>query len=143
MKTTCPTCKGTGQTLQNVLIRDSRYGRLFTRQDMRRCPTCFGIGGITPSRPPGRNVEIVDSDLGLTKRTLNWRKLDRYGEIHGLPRFAGHAFATDGILVAIRLADGQVAIGHLDSFEEQKPANEAKGNRRLTKLERLALEFAS
>ena len=109
---------------------------------MRRCPTCFGIGRITPSRPEGRNVEVVDSDLGLTKRTLNWRKLDRFGAINGLPRFAGHAFATDGILVAIRLADGQVAIGHLDSFVENKPATSAQGNRRLNKLQRLAAEFA-
>ena len=142
MKVTCPTCEGIGRTLQEVQIRTSRYGHLVTREDMRRCPTCFGIGRITPSRPEGRNVEVVDSDLGLTKRTLNWRKLDRFGAINGLPRFAGHAFATDGILVAIRLADGQVAIGHLDSFVENKPATSAQGNRRLNKLQRLAAEFA-
>jgi hypothetical protein len=142
MKVTCPTCSGIGRTLQDVLVRDTRYGRLFKRQDMRRCPSCFGIGRIAASRPEGRNVEVVASDVGLTQRTLNWRKLDKFGMIHGLPRFAGHAFATDGILVAIRLSDGQVAIGHLDSFVENKPASEAKVNRRMTKLERLAAEFA-
>ena len=142
MKAICPTCKSIGRTLQDVLVRNGRYGHLYKLQDMRRCPTCFGIGRIDAARPPGRNVEIVDSDVGMTKRTLNWRKINRYGAINGLPRFAGHAFATDGILVAIRLNDGQVAIGHLESFIENKPASEAKVNRRLTKLERLALEFA-
>lgn len=140
---TCPSCKGSGSTLQKVQTRDGlRYGKLHLREEMRSCPTCKGIGRLAAARPDGMNVEVVPSDVGLTKRTLTWRKINMNGGINGLPRFSGVAFATDGILVAIRTASGEAVIGHLESFEEVKPANEVSTSKKLTKLEKLALEFA-
>lgn len=118
--------------------------RLFLLRKRKERRDANNLGILDDSSAASYKVMIryvAPGELGLMHRHA-WRSIDKHGAINGLPRFAGHAFATDGILVAIRLADGQVAIGHLDSFEEHKPASEAKGNRRLSKLERLAAEFA-
>lgn len=136
----CPTCKGHGHTLQKVLVRDTKYGKLHEREDNRRCPTCFGTGHIKASLPLPEEVEVVPSDIGLTKRTLGWRKINKVGGINGLPRFSGLAFATDGILVAIRRDCGKVVIGHMSSFVEV--VEEKPKKKRLSLFDKLALEFS-
>ncbi len=78
---------------------------------------------------------------------LDWRAIDKVGAITGLPHFAGKAFATNGILVAIRRDDGQVVIGHYDSFEavaaEPKAiSGAAKSGGKKSLIAKLMEEFA-
>ncbi len=141
----CPTCKGKGSTFVKLTVphRDHRYGKVSERrvEETRRCTTCFGKGFLPASRSDGADTKIVPSDVGLLKARNAWRPMSKVGQINGLPRFAGTAYATDGVLVAIRLLDGTTTIGHLDSFIV---AAEPKALRapRLGKLAQLMKEFA-
>lgn len=83
---------------------------------------------------------VAPSTLGFTKAKPPWRTISKVGSINGLPRFSGLAFATDGVLVAIRRDNGKVVIGHLDSFVE---VTEGKPKaKRMSKFDKLALEFS-
>ncbi len=140
----CPTCKGKGSTFVKLVVphRDHRYGKVSYRnvEETRRCTTCFGQGFLSASRSDGADTKVVPSDVGLLKARNAWRPMSKVGQINGLPRFAGTAFATDGVLVAIRLLDGTTTIGHLDSFIV---AAEPKVREpRLGKLAKLMLEFS-
>ncbi len=137
----CPKCKGHGYILTVVPTRDGhRYGKLLTRKEMRRCPTCLGLGHLRPTLPISEEIKVVPSDVGLVRARTAWRPMNRIGHIQGLPRFAGTAYATDGVLVAIRLLDGTTTIGHLDSFVEAvEPKTKVA---RKSKLALLMEEFA-
>ncbi len=101
---------------------------------------CHGLGHLPASLPPGTDVEIAALEIGLERRLLDWRPLNKIGGIIGLPRFSGKAFATNGVLVAIRRDNGKVVIGHLDSFEEVREPKARE--HRETKLMKLMKEFA-
>lgn len=136
----CPKCHGSGHILGKVQTRHGlRYGKLFLVDGEVRCPHCAGSGKTSLSLPIPPELEVVPSDVGILKAKFGWRPMNKIGSIRGLPSFAGKAFATNGILVAIRKADGSVVIGHLGSFEELRERSEKP--KRMTKLERLAAEF--
>ncbi len=140
----CPTCKGKGSTFVKLVVphRDHRYGKVSYRnvEETRRCTTCFGQGFLAASRSDGADTKIVPSDVGLLKARNAWRPMKKVGQINGLPRFAGEAYATDGVLVAIRLLDGTTTIGHLDSFVEHREPKAREP--RLGKLTKLMAEFS-
>ena len=143
----CPRCKGHGNVLTKVPTRNGlRYGKLSTREEMRQCPVCHGIGHLSATLPPGADIDIAAIDaVGVNRRLLDWRAIDKVGAITGLPHFAGKAFATNGVLIAIRRDDGQVVIGHLDSFVAVEPkaiSGAAKSGGRKSAIQKLMEEFA-
>lgn len=105
---------------------------------------CHGRKFLAASLPLGLDVEVAKLDIGMERKLLDWRVINKIGGIRGLPRFSGTAFATNGILVAIRRDNGEVVIGHMDSFDEVPTANaqHSEHSGRKTKLQRLMEEFA-
>ncbi len=147
---TCPTCRGKGSVDVKLTVphRDYRYGKVsyVNVEESRRCGMCHGLGHLGASLPPGADIDIAAiDDVGVNRRLLDWRPIDKVGAITGLPHFAGKAFATNGILVAIRRDDGQVVIGHLDSFVAVEPkaiSGAAKSGGKKSLIAKLMEEFA-
>ncbi len=144
----CPTCRSKGTILVKMQVphKDYRYGKITYREveEPRQCGTCHGRGFLAASLPPGADVDIAKIDsVGLERKLLDWRPIQKVGTIRGLPRFSGMAFATNGILVAIRRDNGEVVFGHYDSFVAVEPKATPKAIvGRKSKLQKLMEEFA-
>ncbi len=143
----CPTCRGKGDVIVKLTVPHKDiypYGKITYKEveESRQCGTCHGRGWLNDSLPAGADVDIAAiDDVGMDRRLLNWRPMNAVGAIVGLPHYSGRAFATDGIMVAIRRPDGQVVLGHLDSFEVAAEPKAITGGRK-SKLQKLMEEFA-
>lgn len=77
-----------------------------------------------------KNFTLISRDLSfLPKPRDHWHILQkpRVGEVNGIHTMRGVAFATNGIMVAIKTEEQKIIFGHLDWFVPDREESPSKG----------------